>query len=282
MKLNELKGFSTLRVNTSIKEPLNTQQFSMYPVPATGIEVEVENVDADRNQSPSHSWRVEHDGSLRNHGIEYISVPTKPEHIESAITYLYDDILPTTAHFSPRTSVHVHLNCRELTMQQIYNILITYQCFEDLLYNFAGKERKRSIFCVPVGNTSYYRDTKRILLSHEFPGWSKYTGLNLAPLHEYGTIEFRHLRGTNDKSVVFKWLHILYSLYNFAINKNTDELEKLIIDASRSNDYFALGYAVFGPHFFDLTSNTNYQKKMTEDLAISKLFMDKQNIQGAI
>jgi hypothetical protein len=167
-------------------------------------------------------------------------------------------------------------------MQQIYNILITYQCFEDLLYNFAGKERKRSIFCVPVGNTSYYRDTKRILFSNEFPGWSKYTGLNLAPLHEYGTLEFRHLRGTHDKSVVFQWLHILYSLYNFAINKDTDELEQLIIEASNRSDFFGLGYAVFGPHFFALTNNTNYQKKMTEDFAISKLFMDKQNIQGAI
>ena len=116
MKLSEVKGFGNLRINTAVKTPLDTQGFNNYPAPITGIEVEVENVNASETQAPSHSWRVEHDGSLRNMGIEYISLPTKPEHIESAITYLFDDILPTTAHFSPRTSIHIHFNCRDSTL----------------------------------------------------------------------------------------------------------------------------------------------------------------------
>jgi hypothetical protein len=282
MKLNEVKGFGTLRTNTAIKEPLNSQGFNIYPVPLTGIEVEVENVNAGDTQAPSHSWRVENDGSLRNMGIEYISLPTKPEHIESAITYLFDDILPTTAHFSPRTSIHIHLNCRELDLMQIYNIVITYQCFEDLLYDFAGKERKKSIFCVPVGNTSYYRNMKALFQANDLVGWSKYTGLNLGPLNEYGTIEFRHLRGTNDKRVLFKWLHLLYSLYNYAINVSTEVLESRILEVSRSGNYGAFGYQVFGGHFFDINNTNNFHKKMAEDLAISKLFMNNTTFKGLL
>ena len=94
MKLSEVKGFGNLRINTAIKEPLNTQGFNLYPAPLTGIEVEVENVNASETPPPGHSWRVESDGSLRNMGMEYISLPTKPEHIESAITssvnFLYE------------------------------------------------------------------------------------------------------------------------------------------------------------------------------------------------
>lgn len=282
MKLSDIKGFSTLRTNTSIKEPLTSQGFNVYPVPLTGIEVEVENLLADRVASPSHSWRVENDGSLRNYGLEYISLPTKPEHIESAITYLFDDIIPTTAHFSPRTSIHVHLNCRDLTMMQIYNIVLTYQCFEDLLYDFAGKERKRSIFCVPIGNTDYYNQLKPVCMANEIIGWSKYTGLNLGPLHEYGTIEFRHLRGTRDKSTIFTWLHLLYSLYNYAINLDTTVLEDRILEVSRTQNYMGFGYQVFGTKFFDLSQRSDYQKKMTEDIAISKLFMNRQDLKGLL
>lgn len=283
MKLCERIDYNRLHVSTDIKEPLNTQGFSQYAAPITGIEVEVENFTNPRDTVPKHSWHMENDGSLRNHGIEFISKPTKPEHIESAITYLFDEILNKQSHFSPRTSIHVHMNCRDLTFDQLYNIVILYQCFEDLLYNFAGKERKKSIFCIPIGNTNYYNNFKQHIRAHELLGWSKYTGLNLGPLREYGTIEFRHLRGTRNKHILFEWLHILYKLYNFAITVDTKQLENLITETADTQDYGTLGIRVFGSHFMTLTRDTLYQKNMKEDLAISKLFMfDRPNLKGFI
>lgn len=280
MKLNEAVSFSKLNINKSITTPLDLQGFSQYKAPLVGIEVEVENVAQIGNLRPAHSWRVENDGSLRNGGIEYISHPTEPKDVESIITYLYDDIIPKEAHFSPRTSVHVHMNCRNLTFKQIYNIVLTYQCFEDLLYDFAGSERKKSIFCVPVGNTNYYLHLKEHLDQADCPPWHKYTGLNLGPLREYGTIEFRHLRGTRNKQTIYTWLHYLYTMYNFAINIDTAELEKLIKDVSFNHNFFDLGYKVFGNRFLELVRNSVYQKKMREDLAISKLFMAETQLKG--
>jgi len=283
MKLNERNDYPKLNINKDIKEPLNTQGFNYYSMPLTGVEVEVENFTTQLDPLPSHSWRVETDGSLRNRGVEFISKPTEPKHIESAITYLFDDILNQRNHFSPRTSIHVHLNCRELTFDQVYNIVILYQCFEDLLYSFAGPERKKSIFCIPVGNTDYYNALKTLMKAETLPTWSKYTGLNLGPLREYGTIEFRHLRGTRNKFVVFDWLHILYKLYTFAISLETEELEKLIHNTTVSHDYFGLGYAVFGTHFLTLTRDASYEKTMKTDMTISRLFSYKKpNLEGYI
>jgi hypothetical protein len=274
MKLNEINNYPKLNVNNAkIAIPDNTQNFSMYNAPLVGIEVEVENV---RNHvNIEHSWTVNTDGSLRNSGLEFISLPTKPELIESAINHLFDK-LPKEAHFSPRTSIHVHMNVRELTLAQIYNIVILYQCFEDLLYKFAGPERKKSIFCVPLGSTNYYINLRRNFVTRtDGVPWSKYTGLNLSPMNNYGTVEFRHLRGTNNRQTLFTWLHFLYNIWHFATSHSTDELESLIRESCNTRDYLGLGYLVFGDRFNILNNNGAYLKTMREDLAISKLFMSR-------
>jgi len=243
--------------------------FEAYPSPAIGIEVEVENC---RDMMlGSHFWRVDNDGSLRNGGLEFISSPTDPENVEYLVKQLYD-ALPSSAHFSPRTSVHVHMNCRDLTYKQVFNLVLVYQVFEDLLYEFAGRERKKSIFCVPLGNTQYYRQLRKHCDAHALVHWSKYTGLNLAPLGNYGTVEFRHLRGTGDREVVYRWLHILYRLYNYATSIDTQELEAKLLHASEHQRGYELGYEVFGDAFSFLACDS-YAKKIDEDLSIAKLFM---------
>lgn len=243
--------------------------FEAYPSPAIGIEVEVENARDMGLSSPF--WRVDSDGSLRNGGLEWISSPTLPENVECLVKQLYD-ALPSSAHFSPRTSVHVHMNCRELTFMQVFNIVLVYQVFEDLLYEYAGRERKKSIFCVPLGNTQYYKILRKHCDAGALIHWSKYTGLNLAPLGNYGTIEFRHLRGTSDREVVYRWLHMLYRLYNYAISIDTKELEAKLLRASEYQSGYELGFEVFRDMFPHLACDS-YAKKIDEDLSIAKLFM---------
>ena len=169
MKLSEIKTFNDLDINRH-QPTENKENLTQYNAPLTGIEVEVENLNETR-LAIEHSWQVGTDGSLRNTGREFILYPSKPKHIEEAINHLFNQ-LPPKAHFSPRTSIHVHLNCRDLTLKQIYNIVILYQCFEDLIYDFAGKERKKSIFCVPIGNTQYYNGFKGMMTARDTNnGW---------------------------------------------------------------------------------------------------------------
>jgi hypothetical protein len=278
MKLREVCEFSRLVPNNIETLTHNNHNFGQYGDTLIGIEVEVEN--NNNTGEVKHSWRIERDGSLRNNGLEFISKPLKPTQIETAIEHLYTNVIDKDAHFSPRTSLHVHMNCRELTFMQIYNIVLLYQCFEDLMYDYAGVERKKSIFCVPVGNTNYYINFRRHFGSGSMVGWSKYTGLNLGQLNNYGTIEFRHLRGTRDKQVIYQWLHFLFNLYNFAKSHTTEQLEAMIIEYSNNHNFQEFGERVFGYNFRTLSANSNYNKKMQEDVAISKLFMGKLQTQG--
>jgi hypothetical protein len=273
MKLSKVLSFPTL--NTPYKAvDFNLHNLDKFQEPITGIEVEVENVDKDSTKEHlNDAWTMIEDGSLRNHGAEFVSKPIYPANIESALSYLYTKTLHSSVHFSPRTSVHAHLNCRDITFLQIYNIVILYQCFESLLYSFAGNERKKSIFCVPLSNTMYYLQLKANLSTNLIPQWSKYTGLNLTRLSDLGTIEFRHLRGTSDYHLICNWLEILYKLYNFAINIKTNDLEKLIIDTRKDRSYVALLLKVFDDISHKLPINNTWEKDMELDCSVSKLYM---------
>lgn len=281
MKLSDICELPRLDIFKPDKDItiLDSQGFGMYQAPLIGIEVEVENYERHPLQ---YGWSRHNDGSLRNNGAEFISKPTEPKHVETIVNHLFTT-LPKTTHFSPRTSIHVHMNCRNLELMQIYNIVILHQCFEDLLYKFAGAERKKSIFCVPIGNSNYYNYLRDNFSRGHLTGWSKYTSLNLAPLHQYGTIEFRHLRGTRDVNTLYTWLHILYRLYNYAINIPTADLETKIRETSVNGNFISFGWEVLGHHFISLSQNSMLTKCMKEDMAISKLFMlDKSVTEGVL
>ena len=279
MKLNERVTYPNFGQNYKMTTH-NEHKLNRFSAPITGIEIEVEGVDRDSaSDRINNAWTVTTDGSLRNGGAEFISKPLNPEYVESALHYLYTKTFDNEIHFSPRTSVHVHLDCRKLTFNQVYNIVILYQSFESLLYNFAGKERKKSIYCVPLSNSMFYLEFAKAMSLYEFPQWNKYTGLNLARLHELGTVEFRHLRGTYDYKIICTWLEILYKLYNFAINIDTSKLQVLIINTRSHLTFLNLIHNVFEEHTELLIKNENWTKEMKQDLSISKLFMSQINLE---
>src|SRR6266849_8881837 len=82
-----------------------------------GIEVEMEDT---LNKFSSglyeHLWTFRADGSLRNNGLEAVSIPLKGEWIKRGLKTLFDCI--KNIHFSPRTSIHIHLDVRELNLNQ--------------------------------------------------------------------------------------------------------------------------------------------------------------------
>jgi hypothetical protein len=47
-------------------------------------------------------------------------------------------------------------------------------------------------------------------------GWHKYTAFNLLPLIKQGSVEFRHLQGTDDEVLLNQWLSCLENLWLLA------------------------------------------------------------------
>jgi hypothetical protein len=176
-----------------------------------GVECEIEGV---RHPEPVGFFNPVPDGSLRNHGIEYVSAPLPTgdlvkgfEKLHGSLTF-YQGEEP----FSIRTSTHVHINCQTLDLVQARTLVLLYALFEEYFFLMVKPERRDNIHCVPLTETAvpnlYKRDLPKMV-----ENWHKYTALNLKRLKDLGTMEFRHLHGTNDSVEFAVWVNTLENMW---------------------------------------------------------------------
>lgn len=217
---------------------------------AIGIEVEVEN--AGGTSPPRGSlWQVVSDGSLRNSGAEFITYPIEARYAPMALVQLLEQTLTKSCCFSPRTSVHVHMNAQDLHLPQVVDFVMLYSVYEKLFYNFAGRGRINNIYCVPITHTNL-----PAMLAERGVGasaWSKYTGLNLAPLGNrrdgetgYGTIEFRQMHGTFNVDKLCVWIDLITRLKTYVQKSSTKDIRELISSMDEQFDYQKLLTDIFG------------------------------------
>jgi len=223
-----------------------------------GIEVEVENHEL--RQYPKAVWTATDDGSLRNNGIEWLTRPIQARYAPGALHNLMNEALMDECCFSPRTSVHVHVNCQDVPIEKISNIVLLYSVFEPLFYRFAGRGRNKNIFCVPVLETAQLSGIADKRLNNVTDGWSKYSGLNLVPLREKGTIEFRHMHGTRDVAKLTKWVDMLTRLVDFVHKSDVGELRKLLHGFDESVNVGLLLLDIFGTSNMGALGYTGYEE----------------------
>ncbi len=237
MKLSEYIG----------KPSIVIDEENISPFPSgdgLGIEVELENVILDRNENrvpitrPPEGWMYHIDDSLRNNGLEFVfETPiggTKAaSRLESLITWVKD--LKLKPDPSSRTSVHVHVNALDCTIEQLFKWLIIYTVYEPLLFEVFAKERKDSNFCVPVYSSVDTRNTIG-LLKRTWPifmknvladrGTKRYSAVNLDALQKFGSLEFRHLGGTYKPKPIIDWTKTLLYLkmWGMRVDSNINEI----------------------------------------------------------
>lgn len=198
-----------------------------------GVEVEMENI---LNRIPSRDlpklkyWSPTEDGSLREGGIEYIfRQPLSGKDLVLAIRELDAsfkrlEVLPS---FSERTSVHVHMDIRNLLFSQFVNLVVLSTMFEKPLFRFAGPGRERNLFCLSVDeaesdiislgqslSAKAAEDVHMILNSA-----GKYAACNISSIFRHGSLEFRHHEGTMDPKQILDWVNILLSLKRYAMSQ---------------------------------------------------------------
>lgn len=212
-----------------------------------GIEVEVENITFD-TRNILNTWQVTEDGSLRNSGVEFITRPIPAFVAPAALQYLLKTFLNNDCSFSQRTSVHVHLNAQDMDMTQVSYITALYMVFEPFLYNFVGRGRRRNIYCVPLADTRLPRHQ----YENGLRGWSKYTGLNLLPLGDHGTLEFRHMHGTTDVHKLCTWIDIITRLKAYVMKTSPEVLKAYFMALCRGTDIQKLAVEVFGQELTDI------------------------------
>jgi len=254
----------------------------LHPQYIFGIEVEVEEV-PDPSLKGKHAlyWTTTVDNSLRNNGIEFVSLPLKAYQIEGALNQL-NTSLPKTATFSPRTSVHVHMNVRDLSVDQIFCLLVLYTTVEELLFKWVGHNRDKSVFCVKITDTDYVQNFLSLLSNPEetVNNWNKYTALNLHPMSSKGTVEFRHLEGTSDPQRILTWINILSCLKTTAKSYQLHHLLREIEELNTSSLYEVFIRNIFGDLADTLTKDVpNLQYALEDAVSYIKLMSIQRTIQ---
>lgn len=207
-----------------------------------GIEVEIENVTKPIPSSLNNvGWGWTEDGSLRNAGQEFISLPMRGDSAVYSTIKLYEFLNKIGATCSPRTSVHMHVDMQSASIEQLWNTILLYMVFERVLYDFVGNDRDKNNFCIPLYCYPYTFDFITVFAASPAQAthsWLKYTGLNLKPLGTnpsklgYGTIEFRHFSGSKDYNKVLTWVNIILSLVRTAKTNKFVDLYRTINSSS--------------------------------------------------
>lgn len=242
-----------------------------------GIEVEVENI---TNQIHKlNYWTITRDNSLRNNGLEFVSLPLRSNQIEGAIQEL-TEALPKDASFSERTSCHVHMNVRDLTISEIYNVLIIYMAMENVLFKWVGHGRDKNIFCLPLTETNFYKNLKRFESEprHTIEYWNKYTALNIIPILEKGTVEFRHMYGTIDSTTMLTWITFLCCIKDAAKRWETHKLEERIQQLNTNSEYSQFITEIF-TKYADVFADYDLQDLMEVPISQLKLAINNNHVE---
>jgi hypothetical protein len=186
-----------------------------------GLELEVENFHGSNFWNRMKYWDTITDGSLRNNGREFVlKYPLGGSSLNSAIDELWGGIhnIPNEFHINARTSMHVHVDLRTFTLDEVKKFFMLYMTVEKSLYSMAGLGRDKNIYC-PATYEAYDANIAAILrcsslnqLDDISRGWEKYTGINMSRARDLNTVEIRIHNGTLSGSVARRWVNSILTL----------------------------------------------------------------------
>lgn len=160
-----------------------------------GIELELEGV----SNIEVPLWNCTEDGSLRN-GCELVCAqPYNGQQLFRAIHNVCEAVNNSGAEGTWRCSTHVHVDMRDADSNIVKKAILGWAFYEKLMFKCSGFHRYRSNFCpafavvqAQVMNASEAFNYDDSTFFSEIVGhWDKYTSMNLLPLSQYGSMEFR-------------------------------------------------------------------------------------------
>lgn len=219
--LNKPKGISSFASDTRW----------VLPTQLIGYEVEYEGV-KDR-YLPDHSYanhfQYHREGSLRDNGAEYVfSQPLFGADAWNAISWLVEWAKQNQWKCTKRTGIHIHIDVRDLEVDQLSGMSLLYAAVEPILYQWIGGDRETSHFCIPLYKADdallkvcsivrqAYADevsgSNNAAKISESLAEERYAGFNVNSLAKFGSLEYRQLATTHDIQKIEDWINILMSL----------------------------------------------------------------------
>jgi hypothetical protein len=270
--ISKLYNYSPLKVYTGLEGKIPIKHKDVM----FGVEVELEQVN---NPYKIGTNIVTEDGSLKVNGMEFVTIPLKLRYLEVELTRIFSGLKKPLV--SSRCSIHVHMNVRDMTPNQLTNMVLLYAIFERGLYRISG-DRWNSNFCVPIGLAPQM--LKVVFNNWNNPTqwhWSKYTGMNLCPIwggegsKKIGTVEFRQMHGSTDVKEIIGWCNMIAALKRAAQKIDQEELLSHIRIMNTTSGYYWLVREVFGKWSKLLSHQPTFAEDVEKAIAILKQNMPK-------
>ena len=178
---------------------------------------------------------IKEDGSLRDNGREYcFNQALFGKDLTDAIAVIMAAVSVSDPQYNVtnyRTGFHIHLDVRDLSLEEVHTLLMAYAVLEPAIFNLVGEERKRSNFCVPwfrceeqlrglriISQAGQEKaETETAQLIRTVSRLERYSALNCNALAKFGSLEFRHF--PNDREELVKGTQTRYIQLCMALKK---------------------------------------------------------------
>lgn len=243
-----------------------------WPLPENlmGIELEIENPQGSRraisDTTEFRAWSRHQDGSLAN-GREYVlRTPLAGKQLTEAIAEI---MMYGPFDKNMRGSTHIHMDMLDPdTSHETLRILILLvYSLEPVLYAVGDKGRMYCGFCNPMetGDAQVIRDAMNPDISPEMfrdrynrasPGSSRYYGLNLLALGDYGSLEFRYFPTASTAEELVRYTKLVQCFKKAALSISTvDQLLAIYSNEDSFRSFISTNF----PDYMDLfQENTSF------------------------
>ena len=138
-----------------------------------GVEIEMEGkTPIFRLSKDNEVWNWVNDGSLKSpvDNIEYVfKTPLPLDKAIKGVSDLYDTLKKnsTVIANSMRAGVHIHVNCQNLTIRQLFTFLAAYHAMEIVITRSFGEDRVGNLFCLRLIDADFLTTAIRLGLESE-------------------------------------------------------------------------------------------------------------------
>lgn len=198
-----------------------------------GLELEIEAtgipsagmVASVKGEKTGSVWTTHDDGSLRGESKEFVlSTPCKIDELSGMLSGLYGKFSEVGMRWrlSNRCSTHVHVNVGGKKINELTSVIALWTMFEEPLIEWCGEERTTNHFCLSNKDSTALIDRWYDLLKQgyiELPDGFKYSALNVRPMQEIGSFEFRTMRASESYQPILDWSRFLHGMVEYASEK---------------------------------------------------------------
>jgi len=203
-----------------------------------GLELELENAKSSKLFSfISEYFEAVQDGSLKYDGIELrFKTALNGSNIINSLNILDAGIAKFDLHpytKGNRGSTHIHLNVSNLSIKQLFNIVLMSYFVEPIIMDMCNQDRLFSPFSVTSNRT---KDQKMVLmqiaegqLNFESSSGYKYRSIGLSSVFNKGSLEYRMFHASYDTKEILAWINFVQEIKHIALT--TENLQDKICEA---------------------------------------------------